>query len=90
MVKTRQFIVKGRVQGVGFRYFVYRYCVNLGLRGYVKNLRDGNVEVVARGEEEILNTLYGILKEGPHLAIVKDIHVNELNGVSFTDFDIRY
>jgi acylphosphatase len=61
---VRHFIVKGRVQGVGFRWFVQREAYELGLRGWVRNTVDGDVEVLAAGSEEQLRKLYASLKQG--------------------------
>ena len=47
--EVRHFLVKGRVQGVGFRWFVHREAAEIGLRGWVKNTPDGHVEVLASG-----------------------------------------
>ncbi len=61
---VRHFLVKGRVQGVGFRWFVQREAYQLGLRGWVRNTADGDVEVMAAGGEEQLRNLYASLKRG--------------------------
>lgn len=61
---VRHFLVKGRVQGVGFRWFVQREAYQLGLRGWVRNTADGDVEVLAAGSEEQLRKLYASLKRG--------------------------
>jgi acylphosphatase len=53
-VMVRHYIVKGRVQGVGFRWFVQREAFEIGLRGWVRNTADGDVEVLAAGSEERL------------------------------------
>jgi acylphosphatase len=64
-------VVRGRVQGVGFRDFVWRRARFLGLTGYVRNLPDGrSVEVVAEGEREALEQLLDYLREGPRGARV--------------------
>lgn len=59
------FLVQGRVQGVGFRWFVQREATELELRGWVRNTEDGDVEVVATGDEADLNELRTSLREGP-------------------------
>jgi acylphosphatase len=59
------FLVKGRVQGVGFRWFVHREASELDLRGWVRNTEDGDVEVVAAGTEESLSELRASLRKGP-------------------------
>jgi len=67
---AKKFLVKGRVQGVGFRYFADRWASQLGICGYVKNLWDGNVEVYAIGEAWALEELKRHLAEGPRSARV--------------------
>jgi acylphosphatase len=58
------YIVKGRVQGVGFRWYVLREASALGLRGWVRNTPEGDVEVLAAGDENQLRQLYAILERG--------------------------
>lgn len=72
---ARRFLVSGRVQGVGFRYFVAREADALGLSGWVRNLPGGQVEVVATGSGAQLSTLEGRLWEGPPHAHVAAIAV---------------
>ena len=67
--------VYGRVQGVGYRYFVKEKAQNLYIFGYVKNLEDGTVEVLAQGREENLQKLIEELKRGPYLAKVEKIDI---------------
>ena len=62
--------VIGRVQGVGFRYFVLREALDLGLEGWVANAGDGSVRCVVEGPRERLETLLDRLREGPAAAIV--------------------
>ena len=59
------FLIQGRVQGVGFRWFVHREASELDLRGWVRNTEDGDVEVVAHGEEQDLAELRTSLRKGP-------------------------
>ena len=88
---TIRAIVKGRVQGVGYRFFTRRTALELGIKGYVRNLPDGTVEVVAQGSREQIEKFIDKLREGPPLAIVEDIELEELpEGESFDDFEIRY
>ena len=61
---VRHYLVKGRVQGVGFRWFVHREAGMLGLRGWVRNTEDGHVEVLAAGEPEDLAMLRTALDRG--------------------------
>jgi len=60
-----QALLRGRVQGVGFRYFVRQQAEELGLVGWVRNLRDGRVELVAEGRRELLQQLAEALRRGP-------------------------
>jgi acylphosphatase len=69
-------IVRGRVQGVGFRDFVWRRARFLGLVGYVRNLPDGrSVEVVAEGQRDDLEQLLEFLRSGPPAARVEQVDV---------------
>ncbi len=65
--------VRGRVQGVGFRYFVLREAGALGLDGFVANEHDGSVHVVAEGDPTLLDQLLGRLREGPPSSIVERV-----------------
>ena len=69
-------VVHGRVQGVGFRYFVLREARRLGLDGWVANESDGSVRVVADGERAPLAALLEALHEGPPASIVERVIVN--------------
>ncbi len=73
MMSTKHFIVKGRVQGVGFRWFVEREAGMLGLAGWVRNTDDGTVEVLASGSEEQLESFRTKLKQGPRAARVDSV-----------------
>lgn len=61
------------VQGVGYRYFAQRIAERLGLAGYVKNLRDGRVEVYGIGEEDALKQLRVELERGPRAAVISSV-----------------
>ncbi len=74
---ARRWFVRGRVQGVGFRYFVQRVAADLGLTGYARNLDDGRVEVYAVGSEEKLSQLAGLLYRGPRWADVRGVEEQE-------------
>lgn len=70
---ARKFVISGRVQGVGFRFFAERWAHQLGIAGYVKNLWDGTVEVYAIGDSAALEALKVHLQEGPRSACVKGV-----------------
>lgn len=76
-VTARRFVVRGRVQGVGFRWFVEREAVILQVAGWVRNNSDSSVEVLAQGTREQLAGLHSRLREGPRAARVDDVEVAE-------------
>ncbi|HLJ80335.1 MAG TPA: acylphosphatase [Ktedonobacterales bacterium] len=82
--------VRGYVQGVGFRYFARRQASALGLRGYVRNLDNGDVEVVAEGDRIQLEQLLSILERGPSAADVEHVEATWGAGAgAFSSFQIR-
>ena len=76
-IHTRRFLVRGRVQGVGFRWFVEREAHMLGVAGWVRNNADGAVEVLAQGTSEQLAALRGRLQQGPLAARVDHVEESE-------------
>jgi len=66
-------ILRGRVQGVGFRYFILTRARQLALSGFTRNLEDGTVEVYAEGERGVLDEFLRMLAEGPEMARVEDV-----------------
>lgn len=72
-MSARRWLVRGVVQGVGFRWFVLREADRFGLSGYVRNDRDGAVEVVAQGSEDALGRLEAALRRGPSMARVERV-----------------
>jgi acylphosphatase len=72
------FLVKGRVQGVGFRWFVQREAAELGLNGWVRNTDDGHVEVVAAGDDQELAELRVALRKGSRGSRVDAVVEHEL------------
>jgi len=90
-VKRVRIIVRGLVQGVGFRAYIYRIARSLGLKGFVKNQIDGSVLIVAEGEEDSLNKLIEAAQRGPPAAIVESIDVvfEDAKG-DYTTFFIDY
>jgi acylphosphatase len=80
--QARRFVVRGRVQGVGFRWFVEREAHILGIAGWVRNNHDGSVEVLAQGTRDQLSGLHSRLREGPRAARVDHVEVSEAQPVS--------
>ena len=84
-------IISGRVQLVMMRDFVQRSARSLGLTGYVKNLSDGTVEVIAQGEKQFLEKLVERLHKGAILSRVDTVHIEWHTPVQrFSTFDIQY
>jgi acylphosphatase len=86
---ARRWLVRGRVQGVGFRYFAQRAAAGLGLGGYARNLDDGRVEVYAVGPEDKLAALAGSLHTGPQWADVRGVDEEEAEVRTCRSFEIR-
>jgi acylphosphatase len=76
-MQARRWLIRGRVQGVGFRRFVQREAVELCLNGWVRNLDDGRVEAFAQGAAGALDALQGRLWHGPRWGEVRDVEVLE-------------
>jgi acylphosphatase len=76
-LEARRWYVRGRVQGVGYRYFAQRAAVELGLTGYVRNLDDGRVEVYAAGPAAQLDELAPLLYRGPRWADVRGVEEHQ-------------
>ncbi|HET9057186.1 MAG TPA: acylphosphatase [Chitinophagaceae bacterium] len=88
MPKTISIIVKGKVQGVYFRHFTKTKATELGIYGTVTNLQNGDVFIIATGENYQLEDLVKACKEGPPKAVVTEIIKEELPVQYFTGFQI--
>jgi acylphosphatase len=87
---ARRFLVRGRVQGVGFRWFVEREAHILKIAGWVRNNPDSTVEVLAQGTRDQLAGLHSRLREGPRAARVDEVEVNEADPIpGLTSFQIQ-
>jgi acylphosphatase len=75
---TAHWIVVGRVQGVGFRWFVREQARRWGVRGWVRNRQDGSVEIAASGTPESLEGLLAAVRRGPEGAAVSDVHSGDV------------
>ena len=84
--------IHGLVQGVGFRWNIRRQAIVLDVFGYVKNLSDGTVELIAEGEEESLKKLLEFCKIVPSWASVTKVEEKwkEIESLNFTEFSIEY
>lgn len=81
--------IKGRVQGVGFRYFVLRLANHFGVKGYVMNCPDGDVYVEAEADVFVLNQFIEQCKLGPAYSDVRNVIIRELEPKGYLDFDIE-
>ena len=68
-----QYLVSGRVQGVGYRYFALQTAEALGVSGFARNLADGRVEVIAEADEGVLTQFEARLREGPSFSSVSNL-----------------
>lgn len=90
-MKTYRFIVTGTVQGVWYRKSVWHNAIKASIKGYVKNLEDGNVEAVATLNPQELRSFLAILEEGSKNSTVKHISQEILEeALPFESFDIKY
>ena len=76
-LQARRYLVRGRVQGVGFRWYVQKNATTLRMSGYARNLDDGRVEVYAVGTPEQLNELCGLLWKGSRMSDVRGVEEQE-------------
>jgi acylphosphatase len=88
--QCRRFLVSGRVQGVFYRATTREQAAALGLTGWVKNLDDGCVELVACGPADVVAKLEQWLYRGPDYARVDEVLVEDMAIQSFTGFQVRY
>jgi acylphosphatase len=90
-MKTYHYIVKGLVQGVNFRFYTLKTAQKLNVKGSVRNLFNGDVEVHAQGDKEAIKALEEFLNVGPFTAKVDKVVKEELDDTMvYTDFDITY
>ncbi|RLI81156.1 acylphosphatase [Archaeoglobales archaeon] len=83
--------ISGVVQGVGFRYFARKLAKEFGVKGFVKNLRDGRVLAVAEGQREQVEKFISEIRKGPTSAVVKKVEVEEyVPSGNYRDFEIAF
>ena len=85
---AKHLIITGRVQGVGFRFYMQRKARELGITGWVRNRRDGAVEAVILGAPESVETMIAWARRGPSSAAVADVRVTDASG-DFATFEAR-
>lgn len=91
MLIARRYMIRGRVQGVGYRYFAIQAAAACKVVGTVRNLADGNVEVVAEGSPEALAEFRARLEKGPPLSRVNRVDETELPPTGrYTRFDVEF
>jgi acylphosphatase len=91
MGKSLHCLVSGRVQGVGFRAFVFRQALELGLCGWARNLPDGRVEAVVQGLDHDRETFISRLRSGSLLSRVDDVTTTLIDGEpDYPDFQIKH
>jgi acylphosphatase len=90
MRAARRYVIRGRVQGVGFRWFAHDAAARQGVHGWVRNLADGSVEAFVEGDVESLRRLEAALRRGPAAAYVDAFETEEHAPTGrFTEFEIR-
>tara|TARA_Y100000310_G_C20455752_1_gene702960 strand:- start:19 stop:294 length:276 start_codon:yes stop_codon:yes gene_type:complete len=90
MKKAAKIIVKGTVQGVFFRNFVKDNANKLNLKGFVRNLESGSVEIFVEGEIDNVDRLCEVCKQGPKHAVIKDVSMKETSFQDFKDFKVLH
>jgi len=90
-MKATRVVIRGLVQGVGYRYFAERTARHLGLLGFVRNLPDGRVEAVAAGREDDVAAFISTLRQGPAAGRVDGLETGEATlEDTVSRFEIRY
>ena len=85
---AKRFVVYGRVQGVGFRYFTGKEAERIGIKGTIRNCVDGSVEIVSEGNNDQLQDFYNWLKVGPRTASVERVLEDNIENKHYPDFSI--
>ena len=86
---ARRYFVRGRVQGVGYRYFAQHHAERLGVRGYTRNLDDGRVEVFAVATADRISEFAGCLHQGPRWSAVRGVEEQEAAVQQYGSFRIE-
>ncbi|MCS7143426.1 MAG: acylphosphatase [Archaeoglobaceae archaeon] len=88
-MRAVEIYVSGVVQGVGFRYYTTKVAKELGIKGFVKNLPDGRVYIYAVGEGNSLEKFISSVRQGPPLAVVRDVEIRNAEIKEFERFEVR-
>jgi len=89
--KAYSIIILGKVQGVSYRYYAKQKALEIGIKGWIKNLDNGNVEAFAVGNEKALRKFFEWCKAGPEMAEVRKIELNEIRGYEKPEsFKMKY
>jgi len=88
MTVTKQLLITGRVQGVGFRFYTQRKARELDITGWVRNCRDGSVEAVIQGAPGSVEAMIAWARRGPPSAVVTEVRVTDASG-DFATFEAR-
>ena len=80
MKTIRHYVITGRVQGVGFRFYMQRKARELGVTGWVRNRRDGAVEAVVQGDADAVDAMSAWARRGPPSAVVAEVKIAEGSG----------
>ncbi len=89
-IRHYDIIVKGRVQGVGYRYYATKIAAELGIKGFVKNMPDGSVYIEAEGNHENLIKFLNKCRKGPSWAYVEKLTYHEAPLSNFHGFSVKY
>lgn len=87
-MESRRIIIKGKVQGVGYRYYVLKIANDLNLCGFVRNLPNGEVEIEVEGDSISIGTLVDFCRIGPPRSIINNITIQPQPIVGYTRFNI--
>ncbi|MFC2086872.1 acylphosphatase [Bacteroidota bacterium] len=86
----KNILISGKVQGVGYRFFIQRIAQQLLVNGFIKNFPDGRVYIEAESEEEIMNEFIRNCKNGPKYAFVENMEINDDQIKNMHGFEIRF
>jgi len=89
MERAKHYVIRGRVQGVGYRYFVLGTAERLGVKGFVRNMHNGDVEVHAEADEATLQLFKLELERGPRMARVTEVVERDVPVSGYSSFLVR-